>query len=195
MPPLTRQRTLESVLSWWSDSNLIGPNLDLHAAAKPLMRLLYHRAVLKFIANPRDVLTRDDVDIYCSYLAYDPSLRWCQFSLTSLIDTILEGVQTALPNKVVDILKGFGGAVFRNNAFWQEMNAITLVEEILEMVILNTRKKTGALPKRGPNNATRWVSCPGLAQEQGAQHPRTRQTNSELGRGKEVEFQLLGIRK
>ncbi|KAF7333282.1 hypothetical protein MSAN_02422900 [Mycena sanguinolenta] len=70
MPPLTRQRTLESVLSWWSDSNSTGPNINLHSAAKPLMRFLYHRAALDFIAKPRDVLTGDDMDIYCSYLAY-----------------------------------------------------------------------------------------------------------------------------
>ncbi|KAJ6491198.1 hypothetical protein C8R45DRAFT_1073744 [Mycena sanguinolenta] len=34
------------------------------------MRFLYHRAVLDFIAKPRDVLTAEDAEIYCSYLAY-----------------------------------------------------------------------------------------------------------------------------
>ncbi|KAJ6592551.1 armadillo-type protein [Mycena capillaripes] len=38
MHPLTRQPTLDSVLSWWSDRNPVGPNINLHAAAKPLMR-------------------------------------------------------------------------------------------------------------------------------------------------------------
>ncbi|KAF7378442.1 hypothetical protein MSAN_00271100 [Mycena sanguinolenta] len=70
MRPLTRQPTQQSVLSWWSDSNPTGPNINLHAAAKPLMKLLYHRTVLDFIATPRDVLTTEDAEIYCSYLAY-----------------------------------------------------------------------------------------------------------------------------
>ncbi|KAF7333302.1 hypothetical protein MSAN_02425300 [Mycena sanguinolenta] len=65
-----RERTLESVLSWWSDNNTTGATINIHAAAKPLMRFLYHRAVLDFIAKPRDVLTIDDMEIYSSYLAY-----------------------------------------------------------------------------------------------------------------------------
>ncbi|KAJ7253814.1 hypothetical protein C8J57DRAFT_1658841 [Mycena rebaudengoi] len=47
MPPLTRQQTLESLRSWWSDSNpnLRGPTINLHAASKPLMKLLMRRSM------------------------------------------------------------------------------------------------------------------------------------------------------
>ncbi|KAJ7244529.1 hypothetical protein C8J57DRAFT_1476808 [Mycena rebaudengoi] len=72
MPPLTRQQTLESVRSWWSDRNpnLRGPTINLHAAAKPLMRLLYDRQALEFIPNNRGLLlTSTAVEIYGSYLA------------------------------------------------------------------------------------------------------------------------------
>ncbi|KAJ7831486.1 armadillo-type protein [Mycena leptocephala] len=41
MHPLTRQPTLDSVFSWWSDRNPVGPNINLHAAAKPLMSYNY----------------------------------------------------------------------------------------------------------------------------------------------------------
>ncbi|KAJ7494084.1 hypothetical protein FB451DRAFT_1551287, partial [Mycena latifolia] len=69
MPPLTRQRTLESVLSWWSDSNPGGATINLHAAAKPLMKLLYHREALAFVKRNQGVpLTTETVEIYSSYL-------------------------------------------------------------------------------------------------------------------------------
>ncbi|KAJ7920864.1 armadillo-type protein [Mycena leptocephala] len=71
MHPLTRQQTLDSVLSWWSDSNPVGPNINLHAAAKPLMRFLYHRDALAFIRkHSRTALTKESMEIYSSYLAY-----------------------------------------------------------------------------------------------------------------------------
>ncbi|KAJ7079831.1 hypothetical protein C8R44DRAFT_754529 [Mycena epipterygia] len=74
MPSLTRQCTLDSVLSWWSDSNsllLTGPTINLHAASKPLMRFLYHWAVLDFIKkNQRIPLTEETMQIYESYLAF-----------------------------------------------------------------------------------------------------------------------------
>ncbi|KAJ7079841.1 armadillo-type protein [Mycena epipterygia] len=71
MHPLTRQRTLESVLSWWSDRNPPGPTINLHAASKPLMRLLYHRAVLDVIKKNRDTpLSSEILEIYYSYVAF-----------------------------------------------------------------------------------------------------------------------------
>ncbi|KAF8181122.1 armadillo-type protein [Mycena galopus ATCC 62051] len=48
MPPLTRQGTDHS---WWSDSNSVlkyGPTINIHAAAKPLIKLMYHQQVLSF---------------------------------------------------------------------------------------------------------------------------------------------------
>ncbi|KAJ6575959.1 armadillo-type protein [Mycena vulgaris] len=71
MNSLTRQRTPESVRSWWSDSNPTGPNINLHALAKPLMKLMYHRQALDYIAEHRDSgkpLSRGDLEIYASYL-------------------------------------------------------------------------------------------------------------------------------
>ncbi|KAJ7753646.1 armadillo-type protein [Mycena maculata] len=71
MPPLTRAETRTSILSWWSDRNpgLRGPTINLHAAAKPLMRLMYHRQAMDFIQKNRDApLSREAVEILSSYL-------------------------------------------------------------------------------------------------------------------------------
>ncbi|KAJ7494147.1 hypothetical protein FB451DRAFT_451519 [Mycena latifolia] len=71
MPPLTRQRTLESVLSWWSDSNPGGATINLHAAAKPLMKLMYHRQALGFVKRNRGVaLSAETLEIYWSYVSW-----------------------------------------------------------------------------------------------------------------------------
>ncbi|KAJ7124633.1 armadillo-type protein [Mycena crocata] len=71
MPPLTRQQTLESVRSWWSDSNPPGATISLHTATKPLMWVMYHRAVLDFIDKNRGVpLSSMSMEIYSSYLAF-----------------------------------------------------------------------------------------------------------------------------
>ncbi|KAJ7088103.1 hypothetical protein C8R44DRAFT_444605 [Mycena epipterygia] len=72
MHPLTRQRTLESVLSWWSDRNPPGPTINLHAASKPLMKFLYHRQVLGFIEKNRGTpLSTGILEIYSSYLTFN----------------------------------------------------------------------------------------------------------------------------
>ncbi|KAJ7478900.1 armadillo-type protein [Mycena latifolia] len=71
MPTLRRQRTLESVHSWWSDSNPAGPTISLHAATKPLMRLMYHRQALAFIKTHRSLpLSKETMEIYASYFAF-----------------------------------------------------------------------------------------------------------------------------
>ncbi|KAJ7494183.1 armadillo-type protein [Mycena latifolia] len=71
MPPLTRQQTFQSVLSWWSDSNPPGGTINLHAAAKPLMKLMYHRQALGFVRRNNGVpLTPETVEIYWSYVAW-----------------------------------------------------------------------------------------------------------------------------
>ncbi|KAJ7246025.1 hypothetical protein C8J57DRAFT_1678739 [Mycena rebaudengoi] len=58
----------------WSDSNpnLRGATINLHAAAKPLMKLLYHKQASDFIRNKRDIpLSAKDAQIYGSYLSYE----------------------------------------------------------------------------------------------------------------------------
>ncbi|KAJ7493904.1 armadillo-type protein [Mycena latifolia] len=71
MHPLTRQPTPASVLSYWSDRNSAGPTISLHAAAKPLMRFLYHREALDFIRRCRSApLSSEDMQIFSSYLVY-----------------------------------------------------------------------------------------------------------------------------
>ncbi|KAJ7494103.1 hypothetical protein FB451DRAFT_451181 [Mycena latifolia] len=88
MPPLTRQRTLESILSWWSDSNTPGPTINLHAATKPLMRLMYHRQALGFMKQNRGVaLSREAVETYSSYLLW-------KYVSTSTKIAILEELET-----------------------------------------------------------------------------------------------------
>ncbi|KAJ7622382.1 hypothetical protein FB45DRAFT_927656 [Roridomyces roridus] len=74
MAALPRAETRGSLASWWSDSNPLvvqGPTINIHALAKPLMRRMYHRQALAFIAQ--DVrgrpLSEEMIEIYTSYLA------------------------------------------------------------------------------------------------------------------------------
>ncbi|KAJ7880380.1 armadillo-type protein [Mycena olivaceomarginata] len=74
MPPLTRQESRPSIYSWWSDSNpgLQGPTINLHAAAKPLMRLMYYRQALDIIRkNHGSPLTTAILETYTSYFPWD----------------------------------------------------------------------------------------------------------------------------
>ncbi|KAJ7355635.1 armadillo-type protein [Mycena albidolilacea] len=75
MPPLTRQDSRASIYSWWSDSNSLlvyGPTINLHAAAKPLMRLMYHRQALDIIRKDRgSPLTSTILEMYSSYFPWD----------------------------------------------------------------------------------------------------------------------------
>jgi hypothetical protein len=73
MPPLTRQDTHTSIFSWWSDSNplLKGPTINLHAAAKPLMKFMYYRQALDSIRkNENSPLSTEILEISMSYLPY-----------------------------------------------------------------------------------------------------------------------------
>ncbi|KAJ7020995.1 armadillo-type protein [Mycena alexandri] len=68
MPPLTRQRTPQSLHSEWSRSSL-GATISIHALAKPLMKVMYHRAVLDLIKRQQDIpLSTETMQIYESYL-------------------------------------------------------------------------------------------------------------------------------
>ncbi|KAJ7275952.1 hypothetical protein C8J57DRAFT_1590226 [Mycena rebaudengoi] len=86
MPLLTRQQTLESLSSWWSDRNpnLRGPTINIHAAAKPLMKLLYNRQALEFIGKIDGMpLSAKDAEIYGRYLS-------CEYVSVSTKSAILE---------------------------------------------------------------------------------------------------------
>ncbi|KAJ7355645.1 armadillo-type protein [Mycena albidolilacea] len=74
MPPLTRQDSRPSIHSWWSDSNpgLQGPTINLHAAAKPLMRLMYYRQASDILRKNRgSSLTTAILETYASYFPWD----------------------------------------------------------------------------------------------------------------------------
>ncbi|KAJ6522556.1 G-protein alpha subunit-domain-containing protein, partial [Mycena capillaripes] len=71
MPPLSRQDTRQSILSWWSDSNpgLHGATINLHAVTKPLLKAMYHRQALSFIKQSRGVpLSSEVLSTFSSYL-------------------------------------------------------------------------------------------------------------------------------
>ncbi|KAF7360379.1 hypothetical protein MVEN_00767700 [Mycena venus] len=83
---LTRQDTRSSIHSWWSDSNpgLRGPTINLHAAAKPLMKLMYHRQTLEFIKKNRgSPLSRDVLDTYSTYFPLDYVSRGTKIAILS----------------------------------------------------------------------------------------------------------------
>ncbi|KAJ6592638.1 armadillo-type protein [Mycena capillaripes] len=71
MPPLIRTQTPQSIHSWWSDSNPVGATISIHAAAKPLMRLMYHEQARGFIKRNRGIpLSKATMEICYSYLAF-----------------------------------------------------------------------------------------------------------------------------
>ncbi|KAJ7232519.1 hypothetical protein C8J57DRAFT_1250497 [Mycena rebaudengoi] len=93
MPPLTRQETFGSLRSWWLDSspNLCSPTINLHAAAKPLMKLLYHQQALAIIGNNRDIpLSEVKVELYLSYLS-------CEYVSAPTKSAILEDLDWRAP--------------------------------------------------------------------------------------------------
>ncbi|KAJ7017972.1 armadillo-type protein [Mycena alexandri] len=68
MPPLTRQRTPQSLHSEWSRDSL-GATISIHALAKPLMKVMYHRAVLDLVKRQQGIpLSAEIMQIYESYL-------------------------------------------------------------------------------------------------------------------------------
>ncbi|KAJ7022681.1 armadillo-type protein [Mycena alexandri] len=70
MPPLTRQRTPQSLHSEWSRSSL-GATISIHALAKPLMKVMYHSAVLNLIKGQQGIpLSAETMEIYESYLSW-----------------------------------------------------------------------------------------------------------------------------
>jgi hypothetical protein len=67
--PLARQRTRQSLLSYWSDNNPPGATISIHAIAKPLMKRMYHQQALALIKDNRGkALSTAALEVYSSYL-------------------------------------------------------------------------------------------------------------------------------
>lgn len=68
-----RQETHASIYSWWSDSNpgLQGPTVNLHALAKPLLRLMYKCQALDLIRRNRGhPLSKTTTETYSTYFPW-----------------------------------------------------------------------------------------------------------------------------
>ncbi|KAJ6522677.1 armadillo-type protein [Mycena vulgaris] len=138
MNSLTRQQTLESVRSWWSDSNPTGPNINLHALAKPLMKLMYHRQALDYIAEHRFTpLSRGDMEIYASYLGF----RYV--SSTTKIAILRELTWENDTDTVADILSSYLGFLLES----RNTDVQGLTCDLLER-----------LARRSPNRTAAWAA-------------------------------------
>ncbi|KAF7353713.1 hypothetical protein MVEN_01056400 [Mycena venus] len=120
MQQLTRQRTRDSIFSWWSDSNpgLQGATINLHTLAKPLMRRMYDRDALKYVREHRGIpLSSEIVEIYLSYLLWkhiSPStkdnimkditerVKFEDDALMVAHSNILPNIRALLPSKSVE---------------------------------------------------------------------------------------------
>ncbi|KAK7033418.1 hypothetical protein R3P38DRAFT_3504365 [Favolaschia claudopus] len=113
MNPLSRQPSRLSVLSWWSNSN---PNLEnsatinLHAAAKPLMRFLYHRQAITTVRkNSGKPLTSEMLEIYASYLPWDYVSVSTKTMILSVLNSHIEhdfkAAESVLNSPVIPHLK------------------------------------------------------------------------------------------
>ncbi|KAJ7606426.1 hypothetical protein FB45DRAFT_950397 [Roridomyces roridus] len=96
MTALERVETRGSLASWWSDSNPLlrdGPTINIHALAKPLMKRMYHRQALAFIAKdvPGEPLSKGMVEIYTSYLS-------CKYVFPETRLRVLEHLASSIPD-------------------------------------------------------------------------------------------------
>ncbi|KAJ7236323.1 hypothetical protein C8J57DRAFT_1479216 [Mycena rebaudengoi] len=146
MPPLTRQQTFGSLRSWWSDNNpnLRGPTINLHTAAKPLMKLMYDQQALEFVRNNRGIpLTSTAAEVYGSYLS-------CEYVSVSTKSAMLEDIfwrAHSAPEALVvqsnmfhDILKLFEVAVTMDTTMSE---TVWLVLRIL--ALSNSRQATSGV--------------------------------------------------
>ncbi|KAJ7276054.1 hypothetical protein C8J57DRAFT_1590368 [Mycena rebaudengoi] len=149
MPPLTRQQTSGSVRSWWSDSNphLRGPTINLHAAAKPLMKFLYNRQALEFIRTIDSIpLSAKDAEIYGSYLS-------CEYVSASTKSAILEDLDWRAHYDIDDAL------VMHSNMFHDILQLLEVPEPIDTKMSKATRGILQTLAKR---EATTVATCSSL---------------------------------
>ncbi|KAF7300005.1 hypothetical protein MKEN_01322900 [Mycena kentingensis (nom. inval.)] len=70
MSPPALQRS-DTFASYWSDAGEIGATFDLHAVAKPFMKMLHHRQARETIkARSHERLTKDYLSVLTSYLRF-----------------------------------------------------------------------------------------------------------------------------
>ncbi|KAJ6580906.1 hypothetical protein B0H19DRAFT_487893 [Mycena capillaripes] len=106
MQPLTRQETHSSTLSWWSDKNpgLQPPSINLHAVAKPLMKLLYHRQAMAFIKrNHTSPLSSEIMATYSRYLRWTSVSSFTKAAILSELSNTCASPEDA--RTVVDSLR------------------------------------------------------------------------------------------
>ncbi|KAJ7885425.1 hypothetical protein B0H13DRAFT_2343194 [Mycena leptocephala] len=66
--PVQQPQRPQSIYSVWSDSKSIGATISIHAGAKPLIRLLYHRQSLNFMEKNRSSpLSAQVMDTFSRY--------------------------------------------------------------------------------------------------------------------------------
>ncbi|KAJ7265253.1 hypothetical protein C8J57DRAFT_1622380 [Mycena rebaudengoi] len=148
MPPLTRQQTFGSLRSWWSDNNpnLRGPTINLHTAAKPLMKLMYDQQALEFVRNNRGIpLTSTAAEVYGSYLS-------CEYVSVSTKSAMLEDIfwrahsdpeaLVVQSNMFHDILKLFEVAVTMDTTMSE---TVWLVLRILALCETTAAETCGSL--------------------------------------------------
>jgi hypothetical protein len=164
MPPLTRQETFGSLRSWWSDSNpnlRVSPTINLHAAAKPLMKLMYERQALEFIRHNSGIaLTSMTAKIYGSYLLYVYPSR----HQTPRVDLLSRCEYVSVSTKSA-ILEDFLWRVYRFEALEVHSNMIHDLLQLLKVPVTdiishNIRRILETLANR---EASAMATCSSLA--------------------------------
>ncbi|KAJ7098212.1 armadillo-type protein [Mycena crocata] len=97
MPPLTRQGTLDSVFSWWSDSNTPGATINLHAAASGQTVDEVHYCRSKYVSAATKAMIRQELE---------NGNRGASAFLTSLNSAVVDLLLLPLP--VCRSLKAYG---------------------------------------------------------------------------------------
>ncbi|KAJ7759267.1 armadillo-type protein [Mycena metata] len=129
MPPLQRQRTRESLLSWWSDSNSVGATIPLHTFAKPLSKLLHNRQASGLVRKYRNSpLSKESLGVFSAYLVLD---LYFLFSQRELIVSSFKGISSATRSAVLEDLIRRTQQETEARAF-AEANILPFLMELLE---------------------------------------------------------------
>ncbi|KAJ7504656.1 armadillo-type protein [Mycena galericulata] len=111
MPPLTRQPMPQSLHSEWSHS-FLGATISIHALAKPLMKVMYHGAVLDLIKRQQGIpLSTETMQIYANYLGWKYVAETTKTHILGDID------DRALVEPEAQIVRGWGCWILGRLAF------------------------------------------------------------------------------